>query len=280
MILKAKDKPYKISMFESGSVEGQYEVNNDGSYALNSDGSKKSTTMSKYLDAIMSNKTCEEYFTSISTHSYWSSTATKKAAAQYLCANYPNLSVACTEYCQMTNDENSGVFDLLNTLEGVDRNGYTIDFGIAMAKVMYDDLTILNATEWDWWTACSNGIYTDGLVYIDNSDHSNIKTSKRLWCLGNYSKFIDEGAVRVKITENQASILSSAYKNPDGSLVIVYINEGKSDMTVNINASGYKTYDTYVTDASRDLELYQSGTYSVKNNVTIPARSVTTVVLK
>ena len=56
-------------------------------------------------------------------------------------------------------------------------------------------MTVLNAVEWDWWTACAFGGYTDGLVYLDKDSHQ-IETSKRLWVLGNFSKFTDEGSVR------------------------------------------------------------------------------------
>lgn len=262
MISAAKDKPYKIVMFESGAAEGD------------------STTFSKYLDKIMSDPVNAKYFNKVDTHSYWSDKATKQKCASYLKSSYPNLTVSCTEYCQMTNDTNTGIFDLLESLEGADRNGMTIDFGVQMARVIYEDMTVLNATDWSWWTACSAGIYTDGLIYINNNDHSDVQTSKRLWCLGNYSKYIDEGAKRVKITSADSSVLASAYKNPDGSLVIVYINQGAKNNTTYINASGYTDYKTYVTDSKRNLELSQSGVYKINNDISLPANSVTTVVLR
>lgn len=40
-----------------------------------------------------------------------------------------------------------------------------------MANTIVDDLTIMNANEWDWWTACSYGTYTDGLIYLDEDNH-------------------------------------------------------------------------------------------------------------
>lgn len=261
MIDASKDKPYKIVMFESGAAEGS------------------NTTFSTYLDKIMSDPVNAAYFDEVDTHSYWSDKATKQKCASYLNSSYPNLSVSCTEYCQMTNDGSTGIFDLLQSLEGADRNGMTIDFGVQMARVIYEDLTVLNATDWSWWTACSEGIYTDGLVYINNDDHSNVQTSKRLWCLGNYSKFIDDGAKRVKITSADSSILACAFKNPDSSLVIVYINQGANSKTTYISASGYLNYRTYVTDSTRNIALNQSGAYKINNGVSLPANSVTTVVL-
>lgn len=57
----------------------------------------------------------------------------------------------------MTNDGNSGVYGLIQK-EGT-TNGLGIEYGLALADIMYQDLTILNAVEWDWWVAV-------GRVYI------------------------------------------------------------------------------------------------------------------
>ena len=51
----------------------------------------------------------------------------------------------------MTNDGNSGVYGLIQK-EGT-TNGLGIEYGLALADIMHQDLTILNAVEWDWWVA-------------------------------------------------------------------------------------------------------------------------------
>lgn len=96
----------------------------------------------------------------------------------------------------MTDDKNTGVYDLI-AKEKNGTNGTSIKYGVAMANTIVDDLTIMNVNEWDWWTACSYGTYTDGLIYLDEDNHENLDFSKRYYCLGNFSKFIKEGAVRV-----------------------------------------------------------------------------------
>lgn len=272
-----KGKPYKFSMFESGAAEGE-----KGSTGGNSN-------FNRYMTYIMNNNTNRNYYDSVSVHSYWSDIREKKACRDYLNAKYPDLSVACTEYCQMTNDTTTGVWELQQKLMNFAYNGVTIEFGVQMARIIYEDLTTLNATQWNWWTAVSGGYYPDGLVYYDgpvigdsawDNTAKTVHTSKRLWCLGNFSKFIDEGAVRVQITEAQSKLLSCAFKNPDGSLVIVYINQNGSAMKANINVSGYKTYECYETSASKDLKKTASGAYAYSNGISIPAQSVVTVVLK
>ena len=69
----------------------------------------------------------------------------------------------------------------------------------------------------------------------------------------------------------------TAYQNPDGTVVVVYINNSDTNEYTKFSSSDYKKFETYVTDESRDLEKYQSGNTNVA--VSIPAKSVTTVVL-
>lgn len=270
------EKTYKFSMFESGAAEGE------------KDSSGGNSAFNRYLTAIMNNRVNKNYYNSVSTHSYWADKEGKQACRDYMDKKYPDMSVACTEYCQMTNDKTTGVWALQQKLMGFAYNGVSIEFGVQMARTIYEDLTVLNATQWNWWTAVSGGYYPDGLVYYDGPEigdsawdaaSKTVHTSKRLWCLGNFSKFIEEGAVRVKITEAQSKLLSCAFKNPDGSLVIVYINQNVSDMKANVNVSGYKTYACYETSASKDLKKTASGAYAYKNSVSVPANSVVTVVL-
>lgn len=280
MATTAKDKPYKISMFESCGVSG---------VLWNPEYVWQDCFRTYYPNIIDNNNTNESYYTAVSVHSYWNNKADKAEFASYMNQNYPGISIACTEYCQMTNDVNTGVYDLQQTLSGFEYNGVTIEFGVQLARTIFEDLTVLNATEWNWWTAVSGGYYPDGLVYYDapavgeavwDSTAKTVYTTKRLWCMGNFSKFIEEGAVRVKITEAQSDLLSCAFKNPDGSLAVVYINQTDNDMTTNVKASGYNSYETYVTSAEKDLELNQSGSYSYNNGISVPSQSVVTVVLK
>lgn len=276
---------YMVPTLKNSSLNGKVELAVWECAQLN-----HSTHFNNYLNNLFSsassyassNANIRSYVDSLDTHSYWASQNDRQTVANQLKSN--NFSsiqkVRCTEYCQMTNDGNSGVYDIIQQ-EGGNTNGMTIKYGIALADIIYQDMTILNAVEWDWWTACSSGIYPDGLVYINYNDHSAIETSKRLWCLGNYSKFIQDGAQRVAVSTGTAmapTIEQTAYKNPDGTVVVVYINKGEVTQYTTFNKSQYSSFETYVTDELHDLERYQTGTVGRKA-VSIPANSVTTVVL-
>ena len=98
-------------------------------------------------------------------HSYWASPKEKQAFADAIATTYgSNYKLALTEYCQMTEDQNSGVYDLIQK-NGMD-SGLGMEYGLALAGIIHQDLTVLNVVEWDWWTACAFGGYTDGLVYL------------------------------------------------------------------------------------------------------------------
>ena len=251
------------------------------------------------------NSNIRSYVNTLDTHSYWASAADRNSVMSQLDNDYYRTiqKIKCSEYCQMYNDGNSGVVGHTQAAGG-STNGMGIDYGLAMADIIYQDMTILNAVEWDWWTACGKGVYTDSLVYVDANDHSNIQAAKRLWCLGNYSKFIHEGAQRIKVTtgsqlganlytkeeniytwkdgDNTGTdkynyLDTSAYLNTDGTIAIVYVNNSDTIEYTSVATPGYSTFSTYVTDETKNLENYQNG--KTTDAVCIPARACTTVVL-
>ncbi|MCC8073712.1 MAG: hypothetical protein LIO62_06265 [Clostridiales bacterium] len=256
----------KISLFESGEVGDEYSTT--AAYI--------NRLLGRDKEYVFSNKELRNYFDTICVHSYWANTETKQNAASFLSDNYSSYSIASTEYCQMTSDESTGVFDLLSEEEN-GTNGLTIEYGVAMANVIIDDLTILNTTQWNWWTACSYGVYTDGLIYLNSDDHSDIQTSKRLWCLGNFSKFIDEGAVRLACSSGVDGLSSCCFVNKDNSEVVVYVNDTDSDLTTALDC--VDDYSVYTTSADYDLEMTASGEQGTAQ-ITVPAMSVVTVVMK
>ena len=269
MINAAKGKPYKISMFEMGAAEAEIE---DG----------KETLINRYLAAIMDNKTNSAYFDSVSMHSYWSNKERKELCRDFINSRYPGMNIACTEYCQMYNDWSTGVHDISEQVAGTkEANGYEIVYGLEMARTVYEDLTALNATEWSWWLGVSTGYYPDGLVYIDNQgiDHNVIETTKRLWCLGNFSKFINEGAKRADVSTIEGKLLSTAFINKNGSVVIVFINRNAKALTTNICLKGFNNYKAYETSAVKDLALVKSGEFENGTALSVPAESVVSVIV-
>lgn len=121
-------------------------------------------------------------------HSYWSTDEQRALAAERMLA-YPDHHLAMTEWCEMVGGRDSGM-----------------DSALVLARTVHSDLTIANATSWQYWIAVSRYDYHDGLIYTDYvepGDEESIEETKRLWALGNYSRFIRPGADRVAVEAEQ-----------------------------------------------------------------------------
>ncbi len=258
------DKGVKVTMFESGEAEGRDSVS------------------SRYFDVILSdekefrkeNKLLRNYFDTVSVHSYWSSTEKKQQASLMMAEFFPAYSLACTEYSQRTNDGNNGVLEYI-VKEGGETKGTTIEYGLAMADIIMTDLAVLNAVEWNWWLGCSFDNEPNGLIYLSKDSPEEITVTKRLWCLGNFSKFIEEGAVRVASSSGVDELPMVSFVNTDGSTVAVYLNRSERYIKTDISAFCEGNYEAYITNEEKDLQKADI----IKDGVlSIPAQSLVTVI--
>ncbi|ANY70252.1 hypothetical protein BBD42_29925 [Paenibacillus sp. BIHB 4019] len=162
-----------------------------------------------------------------------------------------------------------------------------------VARTIHFDLTEANAAAWQWWTAVSKVDYKDGLIYTDFSeagDEQNILTSKIMWALGNYSKFIRPGAQRISLAgldkEARSGLLGSAYVHEgEQTVTAVFVNDSEDDKRIRVSLNGMDRHhsiafmEPYITSAGRDLVRGESipvqGDYSFE--AIIPAKSVVTL---
>lgn len=184
---------------------------------------------------------------------------------------YPGLKLWMSEICFLQN-----------------RRDLTINWAIDMAKLIHADLALASASAWQFWLALSNGDYKDGLLYTDwrrPGDEENIIESKTFWVLGNYSRFIRPGYVRVELKGEQHGfdgLLGSAYRDPkSGGLVLVYVNSGNEpqEVTWRFNTGsekGPEQFVPWVTSESENLKAHSS--IEASKGITLPARSVVTLV--
>ncbi|SDR65501.1 O-Glycosyl hydrolase [Polaribacter sp. KT25b] len=186
---------------------------------------------------------------------------------------FPNLEYWMTEYCILENNAE---------IRGRGK-GLTMKTALYVARLIHADLTIANASAWHWWLAMTPYNYKDGLIYHDkNKEDGAFVTSKLLWGLGNFSRFIRPEAKRIKIDykgknslENlEKGVLVSAYKNKDKSIVVVVVNLKETAVQLNFKNP---IKQVYVTDRDSDLELIQPN--ANKKDIVISAKSITTFVL-
>lgn len=208
---------------------------------------------------------------SISGHSYFTTSPDEKAlkirtAVATEVAKIKDLRYWMSEYCVLG--------DSLMKGEGRDLG---IDPALFIAKLIHNDLSVSNATSWQWWLGISSGDYKDGLVYIDrNQSDGNVYESKMLWAMGNYSRFIPAGSTRLAVRSNASTeVLISTYLFK-GELITVVVNTSTEDVKLLLNAKGkvLKKAMTYTTSATSNLSPFKES----KQEINVPARSVKTIV--
>ncbi len=154
--------------------------------------------------------------------------------------------------------------------------------GFQWANNLWSALTQANVNAFlYWWFAENNASNSDneGLINVNGSTYT---VSARLWAFANYSRFIRPGAVRIGDITNDATLETSAFRNRDGSTVVVVLNTGTSDTSTTFalsHAGGdvavpYLTNGTNNTARQTALRVHH-GTFSA----TIPARSLVTYVI-
>ena len=238
-VVKENDLDVKISVFESGEW-------------------KKSTD---YIDNLLGDPEIAPHLDHLAIHSYWSDSLDKERLIRYMDKNYPGIPIEMTEWTEME--------------QGRD---VRMDSALLLANTIYQDLTIGRVISWQYWIAVSKYNFHDGLLYIALNDHE-ITETKRLWAMGNYSRFVRPGYQLVGVESSLPRLKTTAFQSSDGSqFVVVIINNGEGSATVSINGlpEDFDQMTAYQTSAELDLAEIISG--AVLEVFTFAPKSVTTFV--
>ena len=164
-------------------------------------------------------------------------------------------------------------------ISGLDAVDTSIADALMWANTIHDCLVRCNMNAFHYWWLVNIGDQDDeGLC------NSNGQPTPRMYALGNFSKFIRPGFVRVAATGSPAAgVRTSAYYGRELSrLVIVAINGGAAK-TVDVNLSGISGGDMVVpwlTDSTRRLQRQQPVMLSNGNfSFVMPSGSIVTFVL-
>lgn len=188
----------------------------------------------------------------------------------------PGSKVWMSEFCILGDAGNARSF------EGAGWNVDDLDYALHVGKVIHRDLTRLNASAWHWWLAVTPYDYKDGLLKVNGGlDASSLQTSKVLWALGHFSRFVRPGFRRVDLPghDDWDGLMASAYVSEDGaSVVVVVVNASETERLVALDIStgdeGDTCFETFTTDATRDLA--PTGQAQPGRSYAIPARSMVT----
>ena len=167
-------------------------------------------------------------------------------------------------------------------------NHADIQAALMMARLIHSDFVDVDAVSWCYWKGMEmRGDHalvslhaTDGDIHKGGYASAN----KMLWVLGNYSRFVRPGYVRVALegADDLDTLAATAFVSPEGDrLVAVFVNSSFEAKPVELSMpkawkKKMKSVTSYRTDARHDLAKTVTG--EGLSHV-IGARGVTTIVI-
>ncbi len=217
-----------------------------------------------YLEKLLGNAYVRQRLSGYAIHSYWADLERKKAFAKYFFAKYPDKKLHMTEWCEMKGGRD-----------------YGMDSALHLTREIMDDLTWGGASSWQYWIAVSRYNFRDGLIYV-NEPEREILPTKRLWAMGNFSRFIRPGFRRFEVEHNSTALRVVGCRSHEGNrLVVVVMNPGPESADVELcfsTGSGTPILEAYETSKTNDLKSVGRGVKDNKHR--LPPESVTTLVIE
>jgi O-glycosyl hydrolase len=156
--------------------------------------------------------------------------------------------------------------------------------GLNYALSIHDYIANAGASSYNYWLLDCTGSFesSDKVPYNWCLNDSSGNITKRAYAMGNWSKYVRPGWVRIDATVNPApGIYITAFKDASsGNFAIVAINQNSSPANVNFSLSGFPSV-TSVTPAltSASVNLVDQSNTSVSGGTfsySLPATSVVT----
>ncbi|MES2276502.1 MAG: glycoside hydrolase [Bacteroidota bacterium] len=179
--------------------------------------------------------------------------------------------------------------------EGLKGRRSAMDCALFLAKVIHTDISVGNATAWQFWNAYEPGNAAFDTRYClialkaapDFKD-GEFTATKNLWALGSYSRFVRPGMKRIitSMANNQNVIndklLVTAFTN-NKQVVVVSINYDTTDATLKLDVINpkkkYTLQTRYLTADGDELNMKPSPGQACGQQITLPARSISTIII-
>jgi O-glycosyl hydrolase len=159
--------------------------------------------------------------------------------------------------------------------------GDGIDNALYYAKMIHLDMTLAETSAFLFWWLWQNGGSNAGSLIAVNGGAVN--DARRLYAMGQYSRFIRPGWRRIGATASPVSgVYSSAYRHvSSGEIAVVLINGNdlSRTLTLKLDAAAFGGLETWRTSATEKLAPADGPVFSPGSsriNVTLSAKSITT----
>jgi glucuronoarabinoxylan endo-1,4-beta-xylanase len=159
----------------------------------------------------------------------------------------------------------------------------SIHDGIGWAENIHDFLTNQNGSLWMYWNLQSGHTEVGPNGCNDGLADMNFNPAKRFYTVGNWSKFVRPGWVRIAATPTpQSGLYLTAFMNQStGAFAIVAINSnsGSVSQSFSLNGLSSSSVTPYITDGNNNLVSQAAISFSNDSfTATLNASSVTTFV--
>ena len=157
----------------------------------------------------------------------------------------------------------------------------SIDEGLAWSSDIFKSLNSGRFSAWFYWWVMTLQNDNQGLLNVSPATDS-VVVPKRLYVVGQFSRFIRPGSVMLGSTSSDATLQVTAVRPATGNVTIVLANTGKTSHTVTVNLTGI-TPPASVTPHRTSASENQAPLSPINSSagaftITIPAKSVVTVV--
>jgi glucuronoarabinoxylan endo-1,4-beta-xylanase len=213
-------------------------------------------TIGKYGDALLNDAAAAEYVGPIATHAYGGRPYAYKTPAER------GKELWETEVSDPGRTADPG-----------------IDSALRVARMIHDHLTIAEVSAWHYWWLVPNGQNA-----ADNSALTEAsELTRRAYALGNWSRFVRPGFVRVQATSApRRGVAVTAFRDAENQrAVVIAINENTApqEQSFTLSGSSVASVTPWTTSATAALDSGEPiGVFEGRFSAVLPARSVTSFV--
>jgi O-glycosyl hydrolase len=217
-------------------------------------------TINNYIPALVSNGSTN-HLDVINSHSYTSE------------ASSPITGTSLQKW--NTEGGPSGAFTTTWYSSGAANEGFTWANKLAVAMVKVELSAYL------FWQGFQVGNTGSALHLVDTLDGTTATPSGIFWAFAMWSRHIRPGAYRVATSGSMTNVITGAFVNTDGSVVVVFTNSGSSSQSARVSFSGFTpgAASSWVTSNSAMFASTSAALSGSKVSVSVPGRGVVTVKL-
>lgn len=157
----------------------------------------------------------------------------------------------------------------------------SIDEGMTWSTDIFKALNSGKFSAWFYWWVMTLQNDNQGLINA-NASTDSFQVPKRLYVLGQFSRFIRPGSIVLGSTSSDSTVQVTAVRPVTGNVAIVLANTGRNSQTVTVSLTAINppaTVTPYRTSANENqAQLAAINVTAGSFTITVPAKSVVTVV--